>query len=97
MLHFHYQVGIMNLTLKEKSRGIKVAWFFMIITIGAFLSEMQDALDSAKNQVGNFDSAYETGYIAGGKLGLITLLGMGMLLYTRTKKGSWDTLFGVQS
>ena len=76
----------MNLTLQDKNRGIKIAWFFMIITIGAFLNEVKDALDTIKPEGGGFESGFEAGYPAGSKLGLIFLLGMGMLLYTRTKR-----------
>ncbi len=68
----------MALTLHKENRGIKIAWFFMVITIGAFLSDLSSNLE--------FESAFETGYAMGGKLGLAFLLGMGMLLYTRTKR-----------
>lgn len=76
----------MKLTLQDKNRGIKIAWVFMIITIGAFLNEIKDAIDTIKPEGGSLENGFEAGYPAGSKLGLIFLLGMGMLLYTRTKK-----------
>lgn len=76
----------MKLTLNENSRGIKIGWFFMIITIGGFLNDLKDGLQLINNNDLGYEGAYEIGNILGGKLGLVTLLGIGMILYTRTKK-----------
>jgi len=73
-----------KLTLHDKNRGIKLAWFFMIITIGSFLNEIKNALEDSSNK--NFEHGFEAGYKAGGTLGTITLLAIGMILYTRTKR-----------
>ena len=58
----------------------------MVITIGAFLNDMKDALSLVNGNNLGFEGAFEIGYTAGSKLGLIFLLGIGMFLYTRTKR-----------
>ena len=82
----------MKIVLKEKGTGIKIAWFFMIITIGAFLNELKGALSEINTESGGFDRGFKNGYEAGGKLGSIFFLGMGMLLYSRTKKRKFGHL-----
>lgn len=69
-------------TISESNRGIKIGWIFLIITIGSFLN----ALNEASQINSNSGNAYDMGMVIGSKLGLITLLGIGMLLYSRTKK-----------
>ena len=76
----------MVLTLNEKNRGIKIAWFFMIITIGGFLDELRTASQVANDNNLGFEGSYELGYVVGGKLAVILFLAIGMLLYNRTKK-----------
>jgi len=81
----------MKLTLHKENRGIKIAWFFMVITIGAFLNDLKDSLqlinDSNLEFQGEniFKVGYSLGEPLGSKLGMATLLGIGILLYKRTK------------
>lgn len=71
-------------TLSEKNRGIKVAWFFMIITVGSFLNNLVQVLENDSG------SSYEAGYLLGSKLGLITILAVGIILYRRTKRRKFN-------
>lgn len=84
----------MKLTLNENSREIKIGWFFMIITIGGFLNDLKDVLQITDNNNLGYEGAYEIGNILGSKLGLITILGIGMVLYTRTKKRKFGVHVG---
>lgn len=85
----------MKLTLNKKNRGINIAWFFMVITTGAFLNDLKDALQTIEGGNLGFEGAFKTGYSMGGRLGLVFLLGIGMLLYTRTKKRKFNhTVWG---
>lgn len=80
----------MKLTLNKKNRGIKIGWFFMIITVGSFLNSLSQGLQLINNSNTEYDGAYEIGSVLGSKLGLIFLLGIGMILYTRTKKRKFE-------
>lgn len=82
----------MKLTLNKSNTEIKIGWFFMVITIGSFLNDLKDGLQLANNNNPGYKGAYEIGSMLGSKLGLIFLLGIGMILYTRTKKRK----FGIQ-
>ena len=75
----------MQLTLNEKNRGIKIAWFFMIITIGSFLNDLKEALQLINDKNIGYQGSYELGILLGNKFWLITILGVGMILYNRTK------------
>lgn len=76
----------MKIILHEKDKGAKVAWFFMIITIISFLNSAKDSLNHINQGAGTFENGFVYGADMGSKLGLITLLGIGMILYNRTKK-----------
>ncbi len=83
---WYNRANAMALTLSKKNGGIKIAWFFMIITIGAFFADLRGAQRTLNKGGVSSDTGYELGYTAGGKLGLATFLGIGMILYSRTKK-----------